>query len=68
VSRTGSKPLSAPERKQTLGKRLALAAIPVTCLIALFGFWRLSPGVTFGIALLALAALLAALWLAGKDD
>lgn len=43
-------------------------AIPITCLICLFGFWRLSPGVTFIVALVALIGLVAALWIAGKEE
>ena len=43
-------------------------AIVVTTLVALFGFWRISPGATFVIACLALAGLVIALWMAGKSD
>jgi hypothetical protein len=42
-------------------------AIILTALVALFGFWRLSPGLTFVIACVALIGLIAALWVAGKD-
>lgn len=42
-------------------------AIVVTTLVALFGFWRISPGATFVIACLALAGLAIAFWVAGKD-
>ena len=53
--------------KQPLRKRVSHFAIPITCLVALFGFWRLSPGVTFIIAMIAFVGLVAALWMAGKD-
>lgn len=43
-------------------------AITVTCLVGLFGFWRLSPGLTFIIACAALIGCGAAFWVAGKDD
>ena len=59
--------MSTPARKETIGKRLAHSAIPITCLIGLFGFWRLAPVVTFAIALAAFVALVVALWVAGKD-
>lgn len=39
----------------------------MTALIALFGFWRLSPGATFIVAVVASIALVAALWMAGKE-
>lgn len=42
-------------------------AVPVTCIVCLFAFWRLSPGVTWILALAALAGLVAALWIAGKE-
>jgi hypothetical protein len=53
--------------QQSTRKWLSLLAISVTSLVALFGFWRLAPGVTFIIAALALIGLVAALWAAGKD-
>jgi hypothetical protein len=40
----------------------------VTTLVGLFAFWRLSPGITFIVACVALFALLAALWIAGRTD
>jgi hypothetical protein len=43
-------------------------AITITALVCLFGFWRLSPGVTFVIALSALVALIFFFWLAGKES
>jgi uncharacterized membrane protein YhhN len=39
--------------------------ITVTTIVALFGFWRLAPVVTFLVACFALAALVVALWIAG---
>jgi hypothetical protein len=42
-------------------------AITITALVCLFGFWRLSPGVTFVIATSALVALIFFFWLAGRD-
>ena len=43
-------------------------AITVTALVSLFGFWRLSPGITFVIASVALCALVVFFWFAGKSD
>jgi hypothetical protein len=40
----------------------------VAMLIALFGFWRLAPGVTFLIACGALIVCLVAFWIAGRGD
>jgi uncharacterized membrane protein YhhN len=59
--------MRARERKEATVKRLAQLAIPVTALVCLFGFWRLSPGLTFAIATAAFVMLVAALWIAGKD-
>jgi hypothetical protein len=58
----------APEsmRKDSFRAWISGLAIITTTLIGLFGFWRLSPGLTFIIACVALAALVAALWIAGK--
>ncbi|MBZ9984000.1 hypothetical protein LB521_22965 [Mesorhizobium sp. BR-1-1-8] len=41
-------------------------ATTLTAIVCLFGFWRLSPGVTFTIALISLVALVIFFWLAGK--
>ncbi len=41
-------------------------AITVTALVSLFGFWQLSPGLTFMIASIALCALVVFFWFAGK--
>ena len=54
--------------KDSIRTWLSGLAIIVTALVALFGFWRLSPGVTFVVACLALVGLVTALWLAGKPD
>ena len=43
-------------------------AITITALVSLFGFWRLSPGLTFVIASIALCALIVFFWLAGKAN
>lgn len=56
--------------KSTGGKgfqRLSLAAIPIVTVLAMVGFWRLAPGVTFVLAVLALLALIVFLWAAGKE-
>ena len=42
-------------------------AIILTALVSLFGFWRLSPGVTFLVASCALVALIVSFWIAGRD-
>jgi hypothetical protein len=41
-------------------------AITLTALVCLFGFWRLSPGVTLIIASCALVSLIGFFWLAGR--
>jgi hypothetical protein len=41
-------------------------AVTLTSTICLFGFWRISPGTTYIIALIALVGLVFALWVAGK--
>jgi len=48
-----------------LGFRASL--LRFTTLIALFGFWRISPGITFIVATLALAGMIIAFWVAGKQ-
>lgn len=53
--------------RQTTRSWLSGLAITVTTLVCLFGFWRLSPGVTFAIAAIALVGLIVALWVAGKE-
>jgi hypothetical protein len=42
-------------------------AITLTALVCLFAFWRLSPGITFVIAVCALIALIGLFWVAGND-
>lgn len=42
-------------------------AVILTALICLFGFWRLSPGITFVVAVCAFVALLVLFWKAGND-
>jgi uncharacterized membrane protein YhhN len=58
--------MSQPAGKSVL-RRLSLAAIPITCVVAMIGFWRLAPGPTFIIAVLALVGLIVAMWFAGKE-
>jgi hypothetical protein len=43
-------------------------AITLTAIVCLFGFWRLSPAVTFLIAAVSLVALVALFWMAGKNE
>lgn len=54
-----------PESKR---KWLSGLAVTLTTLVCLFGFWRLSPGITFVVAAVAFVVLVAALWIAGKDE
>lgn len=60
--------MSKAVRKDSIRTWLSGLAIIVTALVALFGFWRLSPGVTFAVACLALLGLVVALWIAGNPD
>jgi len=55
-------------RHQTKHQWLSGLAIILTSLICLFGFWRLSPGVTFIVAATALIALVVLFWIAGKEN
>jgi hypothetical protein len=41
-------------------------AITLTAIVCLFGFWRLSPGVTFIVAVASLVILVFLFWYAGK--
>jgi len=60
--------MARPHQKESFRKWVSLLAVPVTGLVALIGFWRLSPGLTFVVAVVALACMLVALWIAGKKD
>jgi hypothetical protein len=42
-------------------------AITLTSLVCLFAFWRISPGITFVVAVCALFALVVLFWLAGSE-
>ena len=57
----------SPRKKETPRSWLSGLAIVLTTLIALFGFWRLSPEITFVVACLALVGLCISFWIAGKD-
>jgi hypothetical protein len=57
-----------PARKSYGGGLLNGLAITVTAMICLFGFWKLSPGLTFAIASISFVALIALLWIAGKES
>lgn len=41
-------------------------AVMVAAVVSLFGFWHLSPGVTFIVAVAALGAMIFFLWLSGR--
>jgi hypothetical protein len=43
-------------------------AVTITTLVCLFGFWRLAPGTTFIVAVVALVAMIVSFWIAGKPD
>jgi len=58
----------SPQGRKTALKRISLASIPLTAIVALVGFWRLAPGVTFIIAAIALVALIVAMWSAGGKE
>lgn len=64
------KGIAAARMAQQATKRQWISglAIILTALVCLFGFWRLSPGVTFAVALGAFIALVFAFWLAGKGN
>jgi hypothetical protein len=49
-------------------QRVSGLAITITTLVCLFGFWRLSPGATFVIALISLIVLLTVFWITGKSE
>ncbi|MHA3840620.1 hypothetical protein ACX0GZ_05300 [Sphingomonas aestuarii] len=59
--------MTATVPKESTRRWLAGLAITLTTVIALFGFWRLSPGLTFLIACVALVGLIISFWIAGKD-
>lgn len=42
-------------------------AITLTALVCLYAFWRLSPGITFIVAVCALVALITLFWFAGDE-
>lgn len=42
-------------------------AITLTALVSLFAFWRLSPGITFVVAVCSTIALVAFIWREGRD-
>lgn len=54
-------------RQETKRQWISGLAITLTALVCLFGFWRLSPGVTFIIAVVSLAVLAFVFWYAGKN-
>lgn len=61
-------PINSPMRRESRRGWLSGLAIILTTLVGLFAFWRLSPGLTFVVACVALLGLLVALWIAGKPD
>lgn len=61
MSRMRSKP---PETKRAW---LSGLAITVTTLVGLFGFWHLSPGLTYIVACIALVGLIASIFLMPND-
>jgi len=59
-------PIKASMKKDSRRAWISGLLITLTVLVALFGFWRLSPGATFIIACLALVAFAIAFWMAGE--
>lgn len=57
-----------PEEKPERTGFLSVLAIPATAIVALLGFWKLSPGWTFIIALAALIILVILFWIEGKPE
>lgn len=57
---------NAPVKRESRRAWISGLAITLTALTALFGFWRLAPGATFIVALIAAIGLVIALWVAGK--
>jgi hypothetical protein len=49
-------------RRESRRQWIAGLAITLTALVCLFGFWRLSPGTTFVVSLIALAGLIFFFW------
>lgn len=60
-------PWNAPVPREPRRAWISRLAITITALVCLFGFWRLSPGITFAVASAALVALVVAFWFAGKE-
>jgi divalent metal cation (Fe/Co/Zn/Cd) transporter len=63
-----SRPHDRPKKAETSRDWLAGLAVTITTLVCLFGFWRLAPGTTFIVAIIALAAMIISFWIAGKPD
>jgi len=63
-----SRPHDRPKKAETGRDWLAGLAVTITTLVCLFGFWRLAPGTTFIIAVIALVAMIVSFWVAGKPD
>lgn len=56
-----------PRRPESTRAWLSGLAITLTTVVALLGFWRLSPGATFIVACIALVGLAIAFWIAGGE-
>ena len=54
-------------RQETKRQWISGLAIVLTALVCLFGFARISPGLTFLIAAIAFVALVIFFWLAGRQ-
>jgi cobalamin biosynthesis protein CobD/CbiB len=55
-------------KKQSTRQWIGGVAVALTTIVCLFAFWRLSPDVTFIIALVALGGMIFSFWLAGGKD
>ena len=58
---------AARPKSQTLRSWLSGLSITVATIIGLFAFWRISPGLTYLVALGAMLVLTVSIWIAGKD-
>lgn len=57
------------KRKRDSGRAwLSGLAITLTTIVSLLGFWRLAPGTTFAIAVVALIGVAISFWVAGKPS
>lgn len=59
--------MSHPSKSTSIRSWVSGLAITIATIVGLFAFWRLSPGITYLIAVGAMMVLLISIWVAGKD-